>query len=229
MLGLGVGLAAGDDGPATPLDLFDQLQALPRNRKGKVLRSELHDPFAPVDDYVAPETPTQEAIAKIWRELLGAQRVGLHDNFLDVGGHSLLAMRAILRMEKATGVRVGPIQMNMFTLEQIASHIESEGGGAAGEEGVAGQGTETEAGPAARKADTTGAAGSSPEPGAGGVPNEPTQVPQGEICVGPRPPQPKESDQGGEVSAADSPEGAPEAQEGKKGFLSKVRRIIQGP
>ncbi|TVR67841.1 MAG: SDR family NAD(P)-dependent oxidoreductase, partial [Gemmatimonadales bacterium] len=177
---------------------FIQLDALPRNRKGKVLRSELRDPFAPVDDYVAPETPTQEAIARIWRDLLGAQQVGLHDNFLDVGGHSLLAMRAILRMEKATGVRVGPIQMNMFTLEQIAAHIESEGGGAAGE---AAQATEAQA----TEAEAAGAT----------EPDEPTEVPQGEICVGPRPAQSRESGPG------DAPAG--EAEEEKKGFLSKVR------
>ena len=180
---------------------FVQLEALPRNRKGKVLRSELRDPFAPVDDYVAPETPTQEAIARIWRDLLGAQRIGLHDNFLDVGGHSLLAMRAILRMEKATGVRVGPIQMNMFTLEQIAAHIEDEGGGGATE-------------PAADGTDA----------------HEPTRVPQGEICVGPRP---AEASSSGE-EAGEAPEGSEghdrtEDGGGKKGFLSKVRRIIQGP
>ncbi|TVP51235.1 MAG: hypothetical protein EA350_00175 [Gemmatimonadales bacterium] len=43
-----------------------------------------------------------------------------------MGGHSLLAMRAILRIEKATGVRIGPVEISMFTLEQIASFIDGK-------------------------------------------------------------------------------------------------------
>jgi hypothetical protein len=78
---------------------------------------------------VPPSTPTQVAIADIWSDLLGAERLGLHDNFLDVGGHSLLAMRAILRIEKATGVRIGPVETSMFTLEQIASFIDGKADG----------------------------------------------------------------------------------------------------
>jgi malonyl CoA-acyl carrier protein transacylase/NAD(P)-dependent dehydrogenase (short-subunit alcohol dehydrogenase family) len=107
---------------------FVQLDALPRTARGTVKRRALKDPFAPIDDHVPPETPTQEVVAGIWADLLGADRVGIHDNFLDVGGHSLLAMRAILRTEKATGVRLGPVEMNLYTLEQIAAHIDAEGG-----------------------------------------------------------------------------------------------------
>jgi acyl transferase domain-containing protein/NAD(P)-dependent dehydrogenase (short-subunit alcohol dehydrogenase family) len=114
---------------------FVQLDALPRTRRGGVDRGALVDPFAPVDAYVAPETPIQRAVASIWGDLLGSDRVGIHDNFLDIGGHSLLAMRAILRIEKETGVRLGPVEMNMYTLEQIAAHIEKAGGGASAGEG----------------------------------------------------------------------------------------------
>ncbi|TVP72393.1 MAG: SDR family NAD(P)-dependent oxidoreductase, partial [Gemmatimonadales bacterium] len=109
---------------------FVELEALPRAADGSVARRRLEDPFAPQDDHVGPATPMQEVVARIWQELLGAERIGIHDNFLDVGGHSLLAMRAILRLEKETGVRLGPVEINMYTLEQIAAHLEAQGGAA---------------------------------------------------------------------------------------------------
>jgi hypothetical protein len=50
--------------------------------------------------------------------------VSVHDNFLDIGGHSLLAMRALARIAKKTGIRLGPSALNLQTLEQIASAID---------------------------------------------------------------------------------------------------------
>lgn len=46
---------------------------------------------------VVPRTPTEEVVAKTWAEVLGVERVGVHDNFLELGGHSLLARQAIAR------------------------------------------------------------------------------------------------------------------------------------
>jgi acyl carrier protein len=112
---------------------FLEMDALPRTADGAVARSELEDPFAPVDDHVEPRTATESVVAGIWMDLLGADRVSVHDNFLDVGGHSLLAMRALLKIEKETGVRLNPSVMNMHTLEQIAAEIdETRGGGPEG-------------------------------------------------------------------------------------------------
>ena len=111
---------------------FVELDSLPLADDGRVDRGALPDPYAPADDHVAPRTPTERMIAEVWRELLGVERVGIHDNFLDVGGHSLLAMRVIARLAKKTGVRLNPSMLNLQTLEQIASECDQRSGQAAG-------------------------------------------------------------------------------------------------
>jgi len=107
---------------------FSELDALPRDRDGAVDRSALEDPFGLADDYVAPRGETEKGVARIWQEILGVDRVGLHDNFFDIGGHSLLAMRVIIRMEKKLGARLNNAIMVLQTLEQIASEIDKRTG-----------------------------------------------------------------------------------------------------
>jgi amino acid adenylation domain-containing protein len=54
--------------------------------------------------FVAPRTPVEEQVARIWAELLGVARVGVEDDFFDLGGHSLLATRVVARVRKALEV-----------------------------------------------------------------------------------------------------------------------------
>ncbi|MFB7370603.1 condensation domain-containing protein [Streptomyces sp. NPDC056222] len=71
--------------------------------------------------YVAPRTPLEEEVALIWGELLGRERVGVHDNFFDLGGQSLAAVRltARLREEFGIGLAVRDLYAN-FTVEEVA-------------------------------------------------------------------------------------------------------------
>jgi acyl carrier protein len=50
--------------------------------------------------YVAPRTSVEEMTVQIWSEVLGIERVGVHDNFFDLGGHSLLAISVLSRVRK---------------------------------------------------------------------------------------------------------------------------------
>jgi acyl transferase domain-containing protein/NADP-dependent 3-hydroxy acid dehydrogenase YdfG len=111
---------------------FVELTELPRTSNGQVDRDQLIDPLGSADDHVAPRTPTEVALARIWHELLGLEAISIYDNFLDIGGHSLLAMRALLRIEKELGVRLGPSPLNLQTLEQIAAEIDRQSGRNAG-------------------------------------------------------------------------------------------------
>ena len=65
-----------------------------------------------------PGNKTQEQLAGIWKELLGMERVGIHDNFFEIGGHSLLAMRVITAIRKQFSLHV-PIKI-IFKYPSIA-------------------------------------------------------------------------------------------------------------
>jgi polyketide synthase PksJ len=71
------------------------LEAFPLTPNGKVNRKALPKPDTQraAGRSAAPETATDRAIAEVWQEVLRIERVGLHDNFFDLGGHSLLLMQ----------------------------------------------------------------------------------------------------------------------------------------
>jgi acyl-coenzyme A synthetase/AMP-(fatty) acid ligase/acyl carrier protein len=75
------------------------LEALPRTANGKVDYRVLPMPELERDrleaEYVAPRTPTEKQLAKIWQEVLGLEQVGIQDDFFELGGHSLLATQVI--------------------------------------------------------------------------------------------------------------------------------------
>ncbi|MGI9627798.1 MAG: KR domain-containing protein, partial [Longimicrobiales bacterium] len=116
---------------------------LPRLADGRVDRKSLPNPFDDVGEYVPPRTDTEKAIARIWEDLLGVERVSLHDNFLDVGGHSLIGIRTLLRIEKETGYRLHPNALTLQTLEQLAAECDEgqtdAAAGAEEPEGLAGR------------------------------------------------------------------------------------------
>jgi amino acid adenylation domain-containing protein len=86
------------------------LPALPLTPNGKVDRRALPEPEGSREGseapFVAPRTPGEKSLAAIWREILGVERIGVHDHFFDLGGHSLLAMQLLSRVREAFGVEV---------------------------------------------------------------------------------------------------------------------------
>jgi hypothetical protein len=108
---------------------FVDLDELPMHADGTVDRNALPDPFGAADDHVAPRTETETMIAEIWREVLGVPRISVYDNFFDAGGHSLLAVRVVTRIDKKIGVRLNQAVMVLQTLEQIAAECDKRRGG----------------------------------------------------------------------------------------------------
>ncbi|HEU4561930.1 MAG TPA: amino acid adenylation domain-containing protein, partial [Longimicrobium sp.] len=86
---------------------FVRLETLPLNPNGKLDRKALPAPDADAfaaRDYEAPVGEVEQALAGIWSELLGVERVGRGDHFFDLGGHSLLAVRVVSHVRRALGV-----------------------------------------------------------------------------------------------------------------------------
>lgn len=77
------------------------LEALPRTPNGKINRKALPAPViaraADREEMVAPRNAKEEALAKIWMEVLGLDKVGVFDNFFELGGDSLLSFRVANR------------------------------------------------------------------------------------------------------------------------------------
>ncbi len=81
---------------------FAILDSLPLLPSGKVDRHALPKPGRAQQEmevhFVPPHTPIEEALADIWAEVLDLERVGIHDNFFDLGGHSLLGTKVMSRV-----------------------------------------------------------------------------------------------------------------------------------
>jgi len=84
------------------------LESLPLTPSGKLNRRGLPEPQAAAGarEYLAPRTATEEALARIWSDLLEVERVGVHDSFFELGGHSLMAMRVAARVRDEFGVEL---------------------------------------------------------------------------------------------------------------------------
>jgi amino acid adenylation domain-containing protein len=89
---------------------FEFLASLPLTPSGKVDRRSLPVPgnssLYKTREYVAPRTDLEKKLARIWAEVLKLDRVSIHDNFFDLGGYSLLAVKLIKTIEKESVRRI---------------------------------------------------------------------------------------------------------------------------
>jgi amino acid adenylation domain-containing protein len=81
------------------------IDAFPLNTNGKIHLAALADPgtrhqAAPKQNYEPPVGSTEGMLAAIWKELLGVPRIGRHDDFFSLGGHSLMALRMFSRINR---------------------------------------------------------------------------------------------------------------------------------
>jgi acyl-coenzyme A synthetase/AMP-(fatty) acid ligase len=104
---------------------YFELDELPRLADGKLDRIALPTPLnGSLFDRVAPRTEAERLLGELWREALALDAVGVHDNFFDLGGHSLACIQVISRLEKASGQRLNPRLLLLNTLEQVAAQLE---------------------------------------------------------------------------------------------------------
>ena len=109
---------------------FVALDEVPLTSSGKINRRELPRPETITDSttiYVAPRTPLERKLAAIWQDVLKVERVGAHDDFFRLGGHSLLIMQvhAAIRQELGVDLPLGAL-FDRRTVEAIAEAIARE-------------------------------------------------------------------------------------------------------
>ncbi|MFZ2528974.1 MAG: amino acid adenylation domain-containing protein [Rhodococcus sp. (in: high G+C Gram-positive bacteria)] len=102
--------------------LFVQLDELPLNQNGKLDRKALPSPdfAAAAREYRAPETDVEIAVTAVFRDLLDIDRVGLDDDFFELGGNSLVATRAVARLSAHFRV---DLQMGDFFENSVVSDV----------------------------------------------------------------------------------------------------------
>ncbi|WP_333769284.1 non-ribosomal peptide synthetase [Streptomyces sp. IBSBF 2435] len=113
------------------------LADLPLTTAGKVDRKALAalplPPAGAEGGYTAPASGTQDEVARIWAEVLAADKVGAHDNFFDLGGHSLLVIRMQTLIEQRLGRRVPLLALfGNTTVARLADYLESADGSESG-------------------------------------------------------------------------------------------------
>jgi amino acid adenylation domain-containing protein len=103
---------------------FVPIDAVPRTASGKIDRLSLPSPESasaasagPV--YAAPRTPVEEAIAAIWADVLGIEKVGVDDDFFALGGHSLLATQIVAQLRSDFAVNL-PLHA-LFSFPTVAT------------------------------------------------------------------------------------------------------------
>ena len=110
---------------------FIELKALPLTPNGKIDRQMLPAP-TDVDSketvkYLVPRNDLENYIAKLWQETLGIDRVGVEDNFFDIGGHSLLVLRVHRQMQDAVERPVALTDLFRFpTVRSLAKFLSQE-------------------------------------------------------------------------------------------------------
>ncbi|MBH8554262.1 amino acid adenylation domain-containing protein [Nostocaceae cyanobacterium CENA357] len=110
---------------------FVELEILPLTTNGKVDRKTLPipDEFRPDLEvaYVAPSTEIEKTITAVWQDVLHLEKVGIHDNFFDVGGHSLLVAQVHNQLRELLKLDLSMIELLEYpTIHSLAKYLTQE-------------------------------------------------------------------------------------------------------
>jgi amino acid adenylation domain-containing protein len=101
------------------------LEAYPLTPNKKIDRKALPAPdrtkLEPGEAFVVPSTPMEQLLAEVWQEVLGIEQISVYDNFFDLGGHSLLSVKVMAKLEQETGLKLPLAYIGHQTLGQLAA------------------------------------------------------------------------------------------------------------
>ena len=121
-------------------EAFVRIGKLPLTRNGKVDRQALAEPELTLGmegEYIAPRTELEKQIAEVWQEVLGVGRIGIYDDFFNLGGHSLNATRIVLNLRSrlSNGIFIRHLFLNP-TIAGLAAALEGDNSSAASAEAI---------------------------------------------------------------------------------------------
>jgi acyl carrier protein len=110
------------------------LESLPMTPNGKIDRRALPAPDKTRPElgteYLTPRNKIEQALAEVWQKVLGIERVGVHDNFFDLGGHSLMLAKAHSQMQEVLDLELPMIELFKYpTISALAEYLSREDGG----------------------------------------------------------------------------------------------------
>jgi len=103
---------------------FVEIDKLPLSPTGKIDQKALLDPTADVEVTDMPTTELERHILAIWSDVLGHDRIGVDDNFFQVGGDSVRVLRVQVKLEKFLGRSVSPAKLfEHYTIKTLAEYL----------------------------------------------------------------------------------------------------------
>ncbi|MCB2354688.1 non-ribosomal peptide synthetase [Clostridium estertheticum] len=106
-----------------------QLKEMPLTSNGKIDRKRLPEAGSIKEtevEYIAPQSPVEEKLVRIWKSILGVEKVGLEDNFFKLGGHSLKVTMMVSRINKEFNIEIPWREVfNTPTIKYLSDYIEN--------------------------------------------------------------------------------------------------------
>ncbi len=108
--------------------VFTALESLPLTPNGKIDRKALLKDSVNIDlsegELVAPQTREEKLLTDIWAEVLGVDQVGIHDNFFDLGGHSLLLIQVQAKLQTVFAQKISAVELFEYpTIHALSQHL----------------------------------------------------------------------------------------------------------
>lgn len=98
------------------------MNELPLNANGKLDRKSLPTPEPPAEEVEdVPAGPVESILAELWKDVLGLKSVGVYDNFIDLGGDSLSAVKVVARLHNRLGLKIRTKELAFQSLRQLAA------------------------------------------------------------------------------------------------------------
>lgn len=106
---------------------FVRLENMPLTPNGKIDRKVLQKLEGNAElgtEYIAPSSELEKVISVIWQEVLKRDKIGINDNFFDCGGHSLLLIKVMNRLQKQLNIDISVVEMFQYTtVSSLAQYI----------------------------------------------------------------------------------------------------------